>query len=162
MRFRILFLLLALFVTTSAWAECVPPEDVSVPDGSKATEEEMTAGQDLIREFMTANGRYRNCLDEKVAALGDAATDEQRASNTELYNTSVDREQQIVASAAGQVVAKLLPKQCIVLVAAKNRVLAKCVSGGDATVVARQLEVATIKEGDLELWITFRETRIRR
>ena len=103
MRFRILFLLLALFVTTSAWAECVPPEDVSVPDGSKATEEEMTAGQDLIREFMTANGRYRNCLDEKVAALGDAATDEQRASNTQLYNSSVDREQQIVEMYNSQV-----------------------------------------------------------
>ena len=96
MRFEILILWLASVVATNAWAECVPPEEGSVPDGSKATEKEMTTGQDLIREFMSANGRYRNCLDEEVAALGDAVTDEQKASNTQLYNSSVDREQQLV------------------------------------------------------------------
>jgi len=96
MRFKIFVLWLASIVATSAWAECVPPENVSVPDGSQATEDEMSAGQELIREFMTANGSYRNCLDEEFAALGDEVTDEQKASNTQLYNSSVDREQQIV------------------------------------------------------------------
>ena len=96
MRIQILLMLTVGALATSAHGECVPPDDVSVPNGSEATEEEMTKGQDFIRAFMTANDQYRKCLDKEVSALGDDATDEQRASNTRLYNSSVDREQKLV------------------------------------------------------------------
>jgi hypothetical protein len=80
----------------AALAECLPPEEVTVPDGAKASEEELTKGQEVIRKFMMANESYRQCLDKDLAALGDAATDEQKALNTQLFNSSVDREQALV------------------------------------------------------------------
>lgn len=102
-RNHFLLLTLAPLWAASANAECVPPDVVSVPDGAKATEEEMTTGQDYIRDFMTANEQYRKCLDDQVASLGEEATDEQRASSTQLYNLSVDREQALVENYNEQV-----------------------------------------------------------
>ena len=102
-RIRSLLTMLALMVTVTAFADCAPPEDVSVPDGTKASEEEMTKGQDFIRDFMTANERYRQCLDDEAAALGAELTDEQKASTTSLYNESVDREQALVETFNNQV-----------------------------------------------------------
>ena len=102
-RIRILVLTLALITTATAFADCTPPSEVSVPDGAKASEEEMTSGQDFIREFMAANERYRQCLDDETAALGEGLTDEQKASNTLLYNQSVDREQALVETFNNQV-----------------------------------------------------------
>ena len=95
-RMQTLVLILAALCAGTALAECVPPEEVSVPDGAKASEEELTKGQEVIRTFMMANESYRQCLDKDLASLGDAATDEQKALNTKLFNSSVDREQALV------------------------------------------------------------------
>ena len=91
-----LILIVASLAAGTAIAECVAPEEVSVPDGSTATEEELSQGQEIIRDFMKANERYRKCLDDDLASLGDAATVEQKALNTQLFNSSVDREQALV------------------------------------------------------------------
>ena len=52
---------------------------------------------------MTANESYRQCLDDEVAALGEEASDELKASNNQLYNLAVDREQALVDSYNQQV-----------------------------------------------------------
>lgn len=102
-RIRIPILILASMAAAASYADCDPPAEVSVPDGAKASEEEMTKGQEYIRVFMAANERYRKCLDDEVSSLGESATDEQKASNTYLYNLSVDREQELVETFNNQV-----------------------------------------------------------
>ena len=102
-RNTISFLAVAIFFSAGAGAECIAPEMVSVPEGAKATEEEMTEGQEYIREFMAANDKYRKCLDEEIASLGEEATDEAKIASNQLYNTSVDREQALVDSYNEQV-----------------------------------------------------------
>lgn len=96
MMIRIAILILASMVGVNAYAKCDPPEEVLVPDGANATEDDMTTGQDFIRKFMSANEDYRKCLDDEVAELGDEATEEAKASSTQLYNLSVDREETLV------------------------------------------------------------------
>jgi hypothetical protein len=78
-----LTLVAALIAGPAAAADCVAPNnDVKIPDGSKATKDEMLAAQHAIRENDAAIKQYADCLkaeqDAKLAAGGDTMKDEDK------------------------------------------------------------------------------------
>ncbi len=97
-----------LLGSTLAWAECERSEAPGIPDGSKASEQEMIEGQQGLKEYMAATETYLTCIDgeEKAAieveakATEPAAEDarvERAAAHTSAYNEAV---QEMEAKAA--------------------------------------------------------------
>jgi hypothetical protein len=91
-----LFLPLALVaaatVAAPAFADCTAPSlTLSVPDGSKATKDEMLAAQRTIKEYNAAVTDFTACLqnerDAKIAAGGDKMSDSDRQRVSSEYNT---------------------------------------------------------------------------
>jgi hypothetical protein len=75
--------LIAALIAGPAVADCVAPNnEVKIPDGSKATKDEMLAAQHAIRENDAAVKQYAECLkaeqDAKLAAGGDKMKDEDK------------------------------------------------------------------------------------
>jgi hypothetical protein len=81
----------------AAGAACRYPADVTVPNGKTATAEEMTAGQQAVKEYVDALDAYQKCIDEEQEALGDAATAEQKAMHLKRYNAAVDAMNDVAA-----------------------------------------------------------------
>jgi hypothetical protein len=70
-------------LATPAFADCTAPaNDVKIPDGSKATMDEMLAAKHAIQANDTAVQAYTQCLkaeqDAKIAAGGTDMKDEER------------------------------------------------------------------------------------
>ena len=84
--------LIAAFVVAPAFADCVvPAHDIKMPDGSKATKEEMLATQHAIKEGNAAVIAYGDCLkaeqDAKIAAGGEQMKEDDKVKiNTEYAN----------------------------------------------------------------------------
>ena len=51
-----------LTIHTTAQAACERPDDIAIPDGQTATEEEMRAADAEYRQFMDAMRAYQECL----------------------------------------------------------------------------------------------------
>ena len=90
------------------WAECERAEAPGIPDGGKASEQEMIEGQQNLKQYMAGTETYLSCLDgeEKAAIEVEAkatepATEEARveraAAHTSSYNEAV---QEMEAKAA--------------------------------------------------------------
>ena len=90
------------------WAECERAEAPGIPDGSKASEQEMIEGQQNLKQYMAATETYLTCIDdqEKAAMEVEAkatepAPEEERveraAAHTSAYNEAV---QELEAKAA--------------------------------------------------------------
>lgn len=103
-------LILAMSGAVAA-AECENPDAPELPDGAKASMEEMIAGQKAVKAFQEANIEYMNCLKEVFTAAealvkeGKAKTAEEIAEaqktyeeNVEAFNAAVSVEE----SVAGQ------------------------------------------------------------
>ena len=102
-------LLLPLSLTAAlfagqALAECATPTNtVSVPNGSKASKEEMIAAQKAVKAFDVDVKSYIECLkkdqDAEIAAGGDKMTDDQKAKVAGRYvdkqNNQVDKLQKV-------------------------------------------------------------------
>ncbi len=97
-----------LLSSTLTWAECERSEAPGIPDGSKATEQEMIEGQQNLKAYMAATETYLTCIDneEKAAMEVEAkATEpapeeekvERLAAHTSTYNKAV---QEMEAKAA--------------------------------------------------------------
>ena len=71
-------------------AACPYPDDVEVPDGSSATEQDMLSGQKRVKAYMAEMEDYLKCLDDESMALGDAVTDEQRQLHVDRHNAAVE------------------------------------------------------------------------
>jgi hypothetical protein len=93
---RPLTLLAALGSAMSALA-CDLPAEVDIPPGDEATLDEMLAAQTGVREYMAAMDEYLTCMDGELEALGEEATDEERAAMVEQYNTGVDLMEEVAA-----------------------------------------------------------------
>jgi hypothetical protein len=67
---------LALVLTTSAFADCSKPTVPNIPDGKKATQEQMVTAQKEMAEFNAATKSYLDCLrkeqDEAISAANAA------------------------------------------------------------------------------------------
>ena len=82
----------AALAAAPAFADCTAPtKEVNIPDGSKATMDEMLAAKHAIQENNTAVEAYTACLkaeqDAKIAAGGTDMKDEERVKiSTEYAN----------------------------------------------------------------------------
>ena len=81
---------LAALLPLAGRAACSYPAEVTVPNGKTATEEEMAAAQATVKDYLGALEAYQKCIDAEEQALGDSATDEQKAIHLKRYNASVD------------------------------------------------------------------------
>lgn len=87
-----------------AYADCVAPTgNVTVPDGSKATLDEMLAAKKAVNEYNAAVEAFNSCLnleqDAAIAARGRNITEEERKAIDKQYaersNTEVNRLQAV-------------------------------------------------------------------
>ncbi len=94
--------LTALLFTGQAMADCTKPTtDAKIPNGSKATKEEMIVAQRAVKTYDADVKSYQECLkkqqDEEIAKGGDKLTDEQRQKILDKYinlsNSEVDKVQ---------------------------------------------------------------------
>jgi hypothetical protein len=104
MKFLLPLTMIAVLATGTAYAECaIPDGKVDIPNGSKATKDEMVAAQRAVKAFDAAVKTYTECLkteqDAAIAAGGDQMTQEDHdkvvAKFVERSNAQVDRVQKI-------------------------------------------------------------------
>jgi len=96
---------LALGSAASMAEDCTAPDVPALPDGAKASLEEMLAGQKAVKDYQAANTAYRACLDPKVAAAETAAAGDSPAEElvsalktlNDEYNASVSKEEELAA-----------------------------------------------------------------
>lgn len=97
---------LALGSAASMAQDCTAPTLPTLPDGAKANQEEMLAGQKAVKGYQAANAAYRACLDPKVAAAETAAAGDSPGPElvealkklNDEYNASVSREEELATS----------------------------------------------------------------
>jgi hypothetical protein len=99
---RLTFVLTLLAASSAAEAACIYPRvPDQIPDGSKATYEEMVAGQKLVQQFNTDINAYNACLDLELEALEKSGQydenrlAEMRAMQAKKNNAAVDEVQAI-------------------------------------------------------------------
>jgi len=80
----------ATLSATSGFAACVSPVEVSVPNGSQASQEEMLTAQQAVKSYMAEMEDYLKCLDDESATMGDTENDEQRNAHVQQHNSAVD------------------------------------------------------------------------
>lgn len=69
-----------------------------LPDGATATEAQMLAARDAISAYMTAMEDYLVCLDDELAAKGDAATTEYKELMEKRIIAGDDERRRVAAS----------------------------------------------------------------
>jgi hypothetical protein len=95
---------IAFAVSNPAAAACDYPADVSVPDGTKATEAEMNAAAAVVKKYIADMDAYMACLDAEQAALPvEQQTPEAKALHVKRHNAAVDAEDAIAARFNDQV-----------------------------------------------------------
>ena len=80
----------AVAISATAQAACPYPAEIEIPNGARATKDEMMAANTSMKEYMGKVDEYLACLDREEAELGDVVTDEQKQLHTSRHNTAVD------------------------------------------------------------------------
>lgn len=94
----------ALFIASTAFAECDKPQAPEIPDGSKASKESMVQGQQAVKQYLQKGDQYLKCLKQEnqtaMAAAKEAGLEpeseeaKQLQAETEArleeHNTAVD------------------------------------------------------------------------
>ena len=90
---------IAVMATSTAFGECGYPREVSVPDGTSATTDQMVAGQEAVKVYMAEMEAYLACLDAEVAAEAETEeqTEEAKALHVKRYNAAVDSMESVAA-----------------------------------------------------------------
>jgi hypothetical protein len=88
---------LTIFFVSPSHAACPYPEEVSVPDGSTATNDEMVNGQSLVKEYMAEMEGYLECLDNEEATIPEKQTPEAMALHVQRHNAAVDAMEKVAA-----------------------------------------------------------------
>jgi len=88
----------AVLFATSGMAACPYPDDVSIPDGSTASEAEMLDGQKTVKAYMAEMEEYLECLDAESVALGENETEDQQAMHVKRHNAAVEAMEKVAAS----------------------------------------------------------------
>lgn len=68
------FVPLLALIAPHAFAACEMPSMVSIPDGARASEQELLVVQDSVKAYVAAMDRYIACQNEELRAAGDNAT----------------------------------------------------------------------------------------
>ncbi len=99
---RLTPVLLLLAASTAAEATCIYPRvPDQIPDGSKATYEEMVAGQKVVQQFNNDINAYNTCLDLELESLAKSGQydenrlAEMRAMQAKKNNAAVDEVQAV-------------------------------------------------------------------
>jgi len=97
MKFLLPVALLGAAAAAPAFAECVPPTiAVNMPDGSKATMDDMLATKRAIKDMDAAAQQFDDCLiaerDAKIAAGGDSMKEDQKV---KISNEYADRQNEV-------------------------------------------------------------------
>lgn len=97
----------ATFSSTSAFAACPLPNEVSVPDGSQASEEEMLAGQVAVKSWMAEMEDYLKCLEVEYEPAGDTQTKEElaalKAQHDSEHNSAIDNMERVANNFNAQI-----------------------------------------------------------
>lgn len=81
--------------STEVIESCPMPEKPSIPNGLRATEEEMLAAQQNIQGYISKGNAVLACLDELKAGWGEDASPEQLQINDLFHDRMVDDMQTI-------------------------------------------------------------------
>ena len=99
-----------LFASQAGFAACDYPQQVDVPNGNTASEEEMLEGQNKVKQYVADMEAYLDCIvaEEKAAleALDDLEpeTEQQREDLlTKKYNAAVEEMETVAARFNAQV-----------------------------------------------------------
>lgn len=91
--------ILAVSAAPLAQAACEYPANVKIPNGSTATQEDISAANTAVKKYLGDLEAYMDCLDAEVAALPvDQQTPETKALHVKRYNAAVDAMEQAAAS----------------------------------------------------------------
>lgn len=97
--------LLAVLMAAPAFAACTQPNtDITVPDGTKASMDEMVAAKHMIQDSDAATKLFADCLnaekDAKIAAGGDQMKDEDKRKIGAEYDGRFNTVAQVVQKTA--------------------------------------------------------------
>jgi hypothetical protein len=89
--------LIAALAAAPVFAECVVPQnEVKIPNGTKATMDEMLAAKHAIQEADTAVQAYSQCIkaeqDAKIAAGGPDMKDEEKTKIATAYTARINEQ----------------------------------------------------------------------
>jgi len=77
-------------------SSCSIPALPTLPDGSKATQDEMVTASGAVKAYLAENDKALKCMESARAALGEEALSEEQVANyTTLYNGIVDAAHQV-------------------------------------------------------------------
>ena len=81
--------------STEVIEKCPLPEKPSIPNGLKASEEEMLEAQRGIKDYIAKGEAVLACLDSLSQGWGETATEEQLQINNLFHNKMVDEMQAV-------------------------------------------------------------------
>ena len=79
-------------------AACEAPSPVTMPDGSKATRDEMLAAQAKVKEYQAAMNEFVACIDSEGDAAGEQAPAEFKSLIVERHNAAVTEMEGVAAA----------------------------------------------------------------
>ena len=93
-----------IFAGTSAYAECVYPERVLIPNGNTATKDDMLEGQRGVKKYVSEMEVYLDCIVEEerqareaIADLAPEVEQEREDMLNKKYNAAVDEMERVAA-----------------------------------------------------------------
>ena len=79
-------------------AACEAPSPVTMPDGSKATMQEMLAAQAQVKAYQAAMNEFIACIDSEGDAAGEQAPAEFKSLIVERHNAAVSEMEGVAAA----------------------------------------------------------------
>lgn len=86
-----------VFICLPVHAECDFPAAVEIPSGATATNEDMSAGQTLVKQYMAEMEAYLDCLDNEEATIPEKQTPEAKKLHRQRHNSTVDQMETVAA-----------------------------------------------------------------
>jgi hypothetical protein len=81
-----------------AAAACEAPSPVAMPDGSKATRDQMLAAQAQVKAYQASMNEFIACIDSELDAQGEKAPDEFKSLMVSRHNAAVAEMEGVAAS----------------------------------------------------------------
>lgn len=81
----------SLFSAVSVAADCTKPSAPEIPDGAKASQDNMLAVQEDVKDFIAEGRQYLSCVKNQEAGLAEDASTEERQAVVDRYNAMIDK-----------------------------------------------------------------------
>ena len=98
--FRVSQLFLAILVAFCApllQAECIPPEEVAIPDGAASTYEDMRDSETFVKEYMAEMEAYLKCLEQQDSAMTNELSEEDEQMHKQRRHAAIDAKESVAA-----------------------------------------------------------------